>query len=250
MKKETKISRIVKLHRLQQSRHLKSDAPQSWYCLNLYDYHQMDIIISCFKVDAECQTERPEIMEEQEDVEPSLPVCRSKGDGGNVDSSVLLRLQPLTISSSSSSCSISSSSSEIESEEETYEWDRKRGRASGSSQRLSLCETSSQNLAIKDQLLGNLANTPGRRYTVDMSQYRYSDSLAKRAQLVPSSPTPSSTVSVQQHPSSSEKGSICCLAFYNEYIFSKRGIIYYSEHFACADGSFGIVLSVLQLGNL
>ena len=93
---------------------------------------------------------------------------RSKGDG--IESPAVGRSRRQTDQS------ISDSEEEIE--EETYRWERKRGRASGSSQHLSLCESSSQSLTDSQPHFGI-----GRRYTVDMSQYKYNDTWAKRAQL-------------------------------------------------------------------
>jgi len=63
-----------------------------------------------------------------------------------------------------------SSDSEESENNSFYQWERKRGRASGSSQQLSLNETSSHSLPA------------GRRYTVDMRQWKYNDSWNKHAQ--------------------------------------------------------------------
>lgn len=56
--------------------------------------------------------------------------------------------------------------SEVE-DGESYEWQRNRGRASGSSQRFVMSESPAQH----EPLFAG----PGRRYTVDMSQYKYND---------------------------------------------------------------------------
>uniref|UniRef100_A0A0P5XEN5 Putative Mitogen-activated protein kinase kinase kinase n=1 Tax=Daphnia magna TaxID=35525 RepID=A0A0P5XEN5_9CRUS len=100
---------------------------------------------------------------------------RSKGDG--LESPALIRhrrsqQQQTTHQESSETEPVE------EIEEETYKWERKRGRASGSSQHLSLCETSSQSINDPRQTSFGI----GRRYTVDMSQYKYNDAWNKRVQ--------------------------------------------------------------------
>lgn len=106
---------------------------------------------------------------------------RSKGDG--VESPAMIgrikRDQQVRTFDSSDSDE-DDASREIE--EETYRWERKRGRASGSSQHITLCETSSQSLS-------EYSHPMGRRYTVDMSQYKYNDSWTKRVHEPSGDPT-------------------------------------------------------------
>ena len=86
-----------------------------------------------------------------------------------------------------------------ETEEESYRWERQRGRASGSSQHITLCESSSQSLSESYQSFGNL----GRRYTVDMTQYKYNESWTKRIEHGEPSSTRDRS---QRDPSSPNKG--------------------------------------------
>lgn len=124
-------------------------------------------------VDAETQT-----ISEQTPVVPR----RSKGDGLSVEdhheSPVLTNFRRTVDSTENSS--EDDEVLEEEDEEESYEWDRKRGRASGSSQRLSLCESSTYSLnpATIDHLKHSTIGG-GRRYTVDMSQWKYNETWAK-----------------------------------------------------------------------
>lgn len=123
-------------------------------------------------VDAETQT----IVEDELAEEPTCVVRsgsrRSKGDG--LESPAVIRLKQTGEESSDSEPEVIQ-----EIEEETYRWERKRGRASGSSQHLSLCESSSQSLNEPRQLQHFGI---GRRYTVDMSQYKYNDAWTQRIQ--------------------------------------------------------------------
>jgi len=125
-------------------------------------------------VDAETQT-----ISEQTPVVPR----RSKGDGLSVEESPVLTNFRRTVDSTENSSEDDEvpEEEEEEDEEESYEWDRKRGRASGSSQRLSLCESSTYSLSsaaidhLKHSTIGG-----GRRYTVDMSQWKYNETWAQR----------------------------------------------------------------------
>jgi hypothetical protein len=124
-------------------------------------------------VDAETQTIVEEELTEERCVIRSGS-RRSKGDG--LESPALIRHKRNQQTGEQSSDSEPEAIKEIE--EETYRWERKRGRASGSSQHLSLCESSSQSLNEPQQQLFGI----GRRYTVDMSQYKYNDAWTKRVQ--------------------------------------------------------------------
>jgi len=89
---------------------------------------------------------------------------RSKGDGISIDSPTV------HLKNVNAAGAFESSDSEESENNSFYQWERKRGRASGSSQQLSLNETSSHSLPA------------GRRYTVDMRQWKYNDSWNKHAQ--------------------------------------------------------------------
>lgn len=133
--------------------------------------------------DAECQTERPNEQDEETVATGLTAFSRSKGDGISVDSPALTRFAPLSSNVNSSTSSSSESDPEEEELEKRYNWDRTRGRASGSSQRLSLSEsTSSQIFAPSSE---EPSAGPGRRFTVDMSQYKYNESWVKRVHHLP-----------------------------------------------------------------
>ena len=129
-------------------------------------------LVEC--VDAETQT----IFEQ-------TPVVsrRSKGDGLSVEESPVLTNFRRAVDSVENSSEDDDPEEEEEEQEEGYEWDRKRGRASGSSQRLSLCESSIQSLnpvvidRLKHATIGG-----GRRYTVDMSQWKYNERWTEQNQ--------------------------------------------------------------------
>lgn len=98
---------------------------------------------------------------------------RSKGDGFSVDSPA----PSLRLNNANTVALASSDSEECENNDNCDQWERKRGRASGSSQRLSLCEPSNHSLPAA-----------GRKYTVDMRQWKYNDSWYKHIQTNSFSP--------------------------------------------------------------
>lgn len=134
---------------------------------------------------------------------------RSKGDG--LESPVIRREQQTNTALSSES----EQEVEEEMEEETYRWERKRGRASGSSQHISLSEASNQ--TDSQQVFGS-----GRRYTVDMSQYKYNNVWGKRQ--------PSSAVQTlrQNQYSVHDKGEFL-ISKLSEYGFYKRRFLIFQQ---------------------
>lgn len=103
-------------------------------------------------------------------------IRRSKGDG--LESPALMRHRRSQQQQTNQESSETEPEAAESIEEETYKWERKRGRASGSSQHLSLCDTSSQSVNDARQVSVGI----GRRYTVDMSQYKYNNEWTKRSQ--------------------------------------------------------------------